>query len=399
MSSTDFLILGGGIIGLSIARELKHRFADAEITLLEKEAACGLHASGRNSGVIHAGFYYSANSLKAKLTRAGNQAMTAYCEAKKIPLNRCGKLVVAKDQDDLPQLDELLRRGQANGVPLESLTEEEARKIEPRVKTHQRAIFSPTTTSADPQRVIEEMTRDAKQEGITIRTGAPYLRTEKGLVMTPQGSFTANHVVNAAGLYADKIALDFGFSERYRILPFKGLYLYSDEPPGAFRTNIYPVPDLRNPFLGVHFTVKEDGRAKIGPTAIPALWREQYRGFDNFKFGEFIEVLFREAGLMMSSRFDFQKLALEEVRKYSRPRLVALASRLAHGVKPEHYTRWGEPGIRAQLLDIKNRKLEMDFVIEGDEHSTHLLNAVSPGWTCSIPFARYAVDQIEKAMA
>ena len=399
MSSTDFLILGGGIIGLSIARELKHRFEDAEITLLEKEAACGLHASGRNSGVIHAGFYYSANSLKAKLTRAGNQAMTAYCEAKKIPLNRCGKLVVAKDQNDLPQLDELLRRGKANGVPLESLTEEEARKIEPRVKTHQRAIFSPTTTSADPKRVIEEMTRDAKQEGITIRTGAPYLRIEKGLVMTPKGSFTVNHVVNAAGLYADKIALDFGFSERYRILPFKGLYLYSDEPPGAFRTNIYPVPDLRNPFLGVHFTVKEDGRAKIGPTAIPALWREQYRGFDNFKFGEFIEVLFREAGLMMSSRFDFQKLALEEVRKYSRPHLVALASRLAHGVKPEDYIRWGEPGIRAQLLDIKNRKLEMDFVIEGDEHSTHLLNAVSPGWTCSIPFARYAVDQIEKAMA
>jgi L-2-hydroxyglutarate oxidase LhgO len=399
VNSTDFLILGGGIIGLSIARELKHRFEDAEITLLEKEAACGLHASGRNSGVIHAGFYYSANSLKAKLTRAGNQAMTAYCEAKKIPLNRCGKLVVAKDQNDLPQLDELLRRGKANGVPLESLTEDEARKIEPRVKTHQRAIFSPTTTSADPQRVIEEMTRDAKQEGITIRTGAPYLRTEKGLVMTPQGSFTVNHVVNAAGLYADRIALDFGFSERYRILPFKGLYLYSDEPPGAFRTNIYPVPDLRNPFLGVHFTVKEDGRAKIGPTAIPALWREQYRGFDNFKFGEFIEVLFREAGLMMSSRFDFQKLALEEVRKYSRPHLVALASRLAHGVKPEDYIRWGEPGIRAQLLDIKNRKLEMDFVIEGDEHSTHLLNAVSPGWTCSIPFARYAVDQIEKAMA
>lgn len=399
MSSTDFLILGGGIIGLSIARELKHRFADAQITLLEKEAACGLHASGRNSGVIHAGFYYSANSLKAKLTRAGNQAMTAYCEAKKIPLYRCGKLVVAKDQDDLPRLDELLRRGQANGVPLESLTEEEARKIEPRVKTHQRAIFSPTTTSADPQRVIEEMTRDAKQEGITICTGAPYLRTRKGLVMTPQWSFSAGHVVNAAGLYADKIALDFGFSQGYRILPFKGLYLYSDESPGAFRTNIYPVPDLRNPFLGVHFTVKGDGHAKIGPTAVPALWREQYRGFDNFKFGEFVEVLFREAGLMMSSRFDFQKLALEEVRKYSRPHLVALASRLAHGVKPEHYTRWGEPGIRAQLLDIKNRKLEMDFVIEGDEHSTHLLNAVSPGWTCSIPFARYAVDQIEKAMA
>jgi len=385
-------------VGLSIARAIKGRFPEAKIILLEKETACGLHASGRNSGVIHAGFYYSADSLKAKLTRSGNEAMTAYCEVKGIPVNRCGKLVVAKDQDDLPQLDELLRRGLANGVPLEDLTEEEAREIEPRVKTHQRAIFSPTTASADPRRVMEAMTQDANNEGITIRTGAPYLRTRKGMVMTPQGSFTAGHVVNAAGLYADKIALDFGFSERYRILPFKGLYLYSDEAPGAFRTNIYPVPDLRNPFLGVHFTVKDDGHAKIGPTAIPALWREQYRGFDNFKFGEFIEVLFREAGLMMSSTFDFQKLALQEVQKYSRPRLVALASRLAHGVRPEHYTRWGEPGIRAQLLDIKNRKLEMDFVIEGDERSTHLLNAVSPGWTCSIPFARHTVDLIEKAM-
>jgi (S)-2-hydroxyglutarate dehydrogenase len=399
VSSTDFLVLGGGIIGVSVARELKHRFRDARVTLLEKEAKCGLHASGRNSGIIHAGFYYSADSLKAKLTRAGNQAMTAYCEAKKIPLNRCGKLVVAKDQNDLPQLEELLRRGQANGVPLESLTEEEAREIEPRVKTYQRAIFSPTTASANPHRVMEEMTRDATNEGVTICTGAPCVRAYKGTVTTPQGSFAAGHVVNAAGLYADKIALDFGFSESYRILPFKGLYLYSDEPSGAFRTNIYPVPDLRNPFLGVHFTVRENGQVKIGPTAIPALWREQYRGFDNFKFGEFIEVLFREAGLMMSSTFDFQKLALEELQKYSRPRLVALASRLAHGVRPEQYTRWGEPGIRAQLLDINNRRLVMDFVIEGDADSTHLLNAVSPGWTCSIPFARHAVDQIEKAMS
>jgi L-2-hydroxyglutarate oxidase LhgO len=397
--STDFLVLGGGIIGVSVARELKHRFRDARVTLLEKEVKCGLHASGRNSGIIHAGFYYSADSLKAKLTRAGNQAMTAYCEAKKIPLNRCGKLVVAKDQDDLPQLEELLRRGQANGVPLENLTEEEAQEIEPRVKTYHRAIFSPTTASADPQRVMEEMTRDATMEGVTIRTGAPCIRAQKGMVTTPQGRFAAGHVVNAGGLYADKIALDFGFSERYRILPFKGLYLYSDETQGAFRTNIYPVPDLRNPFLGVHFTVRENGRVKIGPTAIPALWREQYRGFDNFKFGEFIEILFREAGLMMSSTFDFQKLALAELQKYSRPRLVALASRLAHGVRPEHYTRWGEPGIRAQLLDIKNRRLEMDFVIDGDAHSTHLLNAVSPGWTCAIPFAHHAVDQIEKAVS
>jgi L-2-hydroxyglutarate oxidase LhgO len=211
VTSTDFLILGGGIIGICVARELKRRFPDADVTLLEKEIACGLHASGRNSGIIHAGFYYSADSLKAKLTRAGNQAMIDYCEVKQIPLNRCGKLVVAKDEDDLPRLDELLRRGVVNGVPLENVTETEAREIEPRVKTHQRAIFSPSTASANPQRVIEEMIEDAKNDGITIRTGVRYLRFRNGVVVTSQASFTAGHVVNAAGLYADKIALDFGF--------------------------------------------------------------------------------------------------------------------------------------------------------------------------------------------
>jgi L-2-hydroxyglutarate oxidase LhgO len=399
MTSTDFLIIGGGIIGLSIAREIKDRFSDTKVMLLEKETSLGLHASGRNSGVIHAGFYYSADSLKAKLTRAGNQAMTAYCDAKKIPVNRCGKLVVAQDENDLPQLAELLRRGEANRVPLDSLNEAEVRKIEPRAKTFERAIFSPTTSSADPRQVLGAMHADAVAAGIEILTNAPYLRRKNAFVETTQGRITAGHVVNAAGLYADKVALDFGFSESYRILPFKGLYLHSDEPPGSLRTNIYPVPDLRNPFLGVHFTIKSDGKIKIGPTAIPAFWREQYRSFDNFRFGEFVEILFREAGLMLSSSFDFRQLAVEELKKYSRPHLVALASRLASRVSASNYRRWGEPGIRAQLLDIKSRKLEMDFIIEGDERSTHLLNAVSPGWTCSLPFASYVVDQIEKATA
>jgi L-2-hydroxyglutarate oxidase LhgO len=396
MNTSDFLVIGGGVVGVCIARALKGRFGEARVRLIEKENECGLHASGRNSGVIHAGFYYSADSLKARFTRAGNKTLTGYCEARQIPLNKCGKLVVAQGPEDLPQLDELLRRGGANDVPLESISEEEARKIEPRVKTFERAIFSPTTSSADPAKVIAALREDAHREGVEVTTGAAYLRMENGTVVTSQDRFQAGHVVNAAGLYADQIALDFGFSEAYRILPFKGLYLYSEEPAGAFRTNIYPVPDLRNPFLGVHFTVKADGHAKIGPTAIPAFWREQYRGFDNFKFGEFIEVLFREAGLMFSANFDFKKLAIEELQKYSRPHLVSLAARLAHGVRTEDYRRWGEPGIRAQLLNIKERKLEMDFVVEGDAKSTHVLNAVSPGWTCAMPFAEYLVDGIER---
>jgi L-2-hydroxyglutarate oxidase LhgO len=396
MITSDFLVIGGGIVGLSTARELKARFSDAAVTLIEKEPACGLHASGRNSGILHAGFYYSADSLKAKLTRAGNKAMTAYCEERNLPLNKCGKLVVARDESELAQLDELLSRGAQNKVPLESLTAEQAREIEPRVKTYKRAIFSPTTSSGDPHRVIEAMQQDAQREGISIVRGEKYVGRVPDGITTQKSRFAAGHIINAAGLYADKVALDFGFSRNYRILPFKGLYLHSDEPPGALRTNIYPVPDLRNPFLGVHFTVKNDGHIKIGPTAIPAFWREQYGAFDNFRFGEFVEILFREAGLMFSSSFDFKRLAIEELRKYSRPRLVALASHLASGIEERHYKKWGQPGIRAQLLDIKSRKLEMDFVIEGDEKSTHILNAVSPGWTCALPFASYVVDRIEQ---
>src|SRR3954463_1615941 len=161
MKTADFLVIGGGIVGISIARELKRRFPDTRVALIEKEAECGLHASGRNSGVIHAGFYYTADSLKAKFTRDGNQLLREYCASKNIAVNQCGKLVVARNASELPQLDELLRRGKANGVKLDSITEAEAKKIEPRVKTFERAIFSPTTSTADPLQVLQAMKKDA----------------------------------------------------------------------------------------------------------------------------------------------------------------------------------------------------------------------------------------------
>lgn len=394
MNSCDFLIIGGGVIGLSIARELQSRQRDARITVIEKEPACGAHASGRNSGVLHAGFYYSPDSLKAKFTKLGNERMTAYCERKGIPLNRCGKLVVAKDAGDLPSLDELVRRGRANAIDIHELTAAEAKRIEPRVKTYQRALFSPRTSTVNPQQVVDAMLRDAREEGIEIHLGTAYVgRTDTG-IQTSSGPIDAGYVVNAAGLYADKIALDYGFSKKYRILPFKGLYLYSNEPPGSIRTNIYPVPDLRNPFLGVHFTITADGKAKIGPTAIPAFWRENYDGFANFSLPELLEVAGRGLGLLANAQFDYRRLAVEEIAKYSRRKMVELASVLAEGVAESNYQKWGRPGIRAQLLDITKRKLEMDFVLEGDRRSMHVLNAVSPAFTCSMPFASHVCDQI-----
>ena len=398
MQTCDFLVIGGGVIGLSIARELRRRRTDASVVLIEKEPSCGAHASGRNSGVLHAGFYYTPDSLKAKFTRLGNERLTAYCEEKHIPLNKCGKLVVAKDAADLPSLDELFRRGQLNGIELQPLTEADAKSIEPRVKTYQRALFSPRTSTVNPLHVVNAMQQDAIREGVQIQCGTAYRGRGTGEVQTSRGRISAGYVVNAAGLYADKIAMDYGFSEKYRILPFKGLYLYSDEPPGSIRTNIYPVPDLRNPFLGVHFTITADGKAKIGPTAIPALWRENYDGLSNFNFGELAEVASRGIGLLTGAGFDFRRLAMEEITKYSRSKMVSLASLLAEGVVERNYHQWGRPGIRAQLLDITKKKLEMDFVLDGDTRSMHVLNAVSPAFTCSLPFASYVCDHIENAL-
>jgi L-2-hydroxyglutarate oxidase LhgO len=399
MPTTDFLVVGGGIIGIAIARELRRRHPDLAVTVLEKEPACGLHASGRNSGVLHAGFYYTADSLKARFTRDGNRALAAYCDDKGLPINRCGKLVVARTAADLPQMDELLRRGAANGVELESITEADAKRIEPRVKTCERAIWSPRTATADPGAVLAALRGDAEREGIAFALADGFRRRHGDEVESARTTWRAGYVVNAAGLHADRIARQYGFSERYRILPFKGLYLYGDDAGGPFRTNIYPVPDLRNPFLGVHFTVTVDGHAKIGPTAIPAFWREQYAGLSGFDARDLAEIAALQSGLLVSAGFEFRRLAVEELRKYSRRHLVALAGDLATDVKPEHWRRWGRAGIRAQLLDIRTRKLEMDFVIEGDARSMHVLNAVSPGWTCSLPFAAYVVDAIDRARA
>jgi L-2-hydroxyglutarate oxidase LhgO len=397
--TSDFLVVGGGVIGLCLALEARRRYPSSRVTIIEKEKNCGAHASGRNSGVLHAGFYYTPDSLKARFTRDGNRDMTQYCVERKLRINRCGKLVVAKDEGECATLDELLRRGKENGIELHALSLVEARKIEPRVRTVNKALFSPTTSSVDPLEVMKLLVEDALAAGVKIDTSTAYLGRVGTSVHTSKGVIAAGYVINAAGLYADRVARDFGFSRDYRILPFKGLYLYSDESAGSMRTNIYPVPDLHNPFLGVHFTVAVDGRIKIGPTAIPALWRENYYGLSNFSIQEMIEITGLELGLLWRNEWGFRRLALNELSKQSRRKMVRLASDLATGVTEKDYIRWGKPGIRAQLYDIKKHRLEMDFRFEGDAYSFHVLNAVSPAFTCALPFTRYLFDEIELRLA
>ncbi len=392
---TDFLIIGGGIIGVCLSLELKKRSPDSSITVLEKEKSPGLHASGRNSGVLHAGFYYTADSLKAKLTRDGNRELTEYCLERQLPINRCGKLVVTKNESELDGLQELMRRGRVNGVDVELVSAADAKEIEPRINTYKQALFSRTTSSVNPTEVMRALCNDAQQAGIQFFTETAYLSHNDNKIKTSQGMITTGYVINAAGLYADKIAKQFGFAQEFTILPFKGVYLYATESE-SLNCNVYPVPDIENPFLGVHFTVAVDGKVKIGPTAMPAFWRENYQGVNNFNIKELLEIACIETELLFSNRFNFRKLAIDELRKLNRQALIASASELVGEIDEKSYTEWGKAGIRAQLFNTKSKSLEMDFCYQGDEHSFHVLNAVSPAFTCSMPFARLMVDKIEQ---
>ncbi len=392
----DILIIGGGIVGLTVARAARARWPDQSVTLLEKEDEVALHGSGRNSGVLHAGFYYSADSLKARFSRDGTRRWTELCLERGLAVNRCGKLVVAQGPHELEGLRELKRRGDRNGVVLEEVSEAEAREIDPAARTFERALWSPTTASVDPVEVTRAMARDAEEAGVELRFGVRALGRKGRVLETTGGLFEPGYLINAAGLYADKLAQSYGFGEDFDILPFKGVYLYGDPRKKRPRVHIYPVPKLSRPWLGVHYTIGVGGEVKIGPTAIPAFWREHYRGLENFSLPEVASILLTEAGLFLRNDFEFREIAVEELRKYLRSVLVKQGALLVDGTPMESFRTWGKPGIRAQLFHRKERKMLMDFVLEGDDASLHVLNAVSPAFTCALPFAEFVLDEMEK---
>ncbi|NMC64188.1 MAG: FAD-dependent oxidoreductase, partial [SAR324 cluster bacterium] len=372
---------------------LKKRFADAKVAVIEKEAEPAAHASGRNSGVLHAGFYYTEDSLKAKFSVAGNRILKSYCKEKGLPINESGKLVVAMNETELATLCELERRGIKNGANVRLISKEEAEEIDPNVATFSKALYSPDTATIDPQAICIKLKEDLKRLGVVFFFSCRYLGYKEKTITTTQGEIGCGKLVNAAGLYADSIAHGLGFGEAYTIIPFKGLYLKYEKNTTDIRTNIYPVPNLKNPFLGVHFTITVDGHIKIGPTAIPCFWREQYDRSSRFRVDEMAEILFWEARLFFSNSFGFRSLAFEEMRKYSRSYLISLAAQLVKSLDPNGFGRFTKPGIRAQLLNKKNSSLVQDFVVEADDQSVHILNAVSPAFTCCFPFADYVVDK------
>lgn len=399
MKRYDYLIAGAGVIGLTVARELKMRFPDCSVCMIEKEADAAQHASGRNSGVLHAGFYYSADSLKARFAKDGNRTMRQYCKDNGLRINECGKVVVATGEADLQGLEELKRRADANGVLLHWLDERGLADIEPNAKTFRKALYSPTTATVDPQEVCRALRQEVSERGVDLFFNRPYKGHSGETVQAGGETMHCRYFINAAGLYADRIAHEFGFGLNFTIIPFKGIYLKYVKNKTDIRTNIYPVPNLKNPFLGVHFTKTADGSIKIGPTAIPAFWRENYAGLNNFSMQELIHILFYESKLLFSNAFQFRSLAYEEMKKYLKRYFIGLSLTMVKEIDKDGFGPFMKPGIRAQLLNKTTLSLVQDFVVEGDHRSIHVLNAVSPAFTCSIPFASYVADIIAAKQA
>ncbi len=392
----DYLIIGGGVVGLAIAKEIKGRFPSSTVAVLEKEPAVALHASGRNSGVLHAGFYYSPESLKAKLTRDGNERMRNFCIENGLPLLETGKVVVAQRQEDVPVLSELHRRGVANGVDVELVDPDRLAILEPLAETIDLALWSPRTAVADPAAVALALESNLRKAGVDFYFNQQVSKIKSHSLTTKNGdTFEFGHLVNAAGLYSDVMAKELGFGERYSMIPFIGLYFYAPALKGTLERHIYPTPDPRNPFLGVHFTKTAHGDVKVGPTAIPILSREQYGFFEGLKASELLGILANYPRFIGSKHHDVWSLVKTELPKLSRKHLLGQAAKLTSKIDVSKFTVPGKPGIRAQLFDKREAKLEMDFVIEGDENSTHVLNAVSPGWTSCFSFAEYVVDDME----
>ncbi len=394
---TDFLVIGAGMIGINVARELKQRFPDASVALIDKENGCGRHSSGRYVGMLDAGFSWPIDSLKARFCKEGNRFLSEYCEERKLPFNRCGELVIARDEDELSVLDEIQRRADSNGVELKPLDVEQAKEVEPRALVHQQALFAPTAAAVEPLAILRQMEQDARDAGVKIYYGNSYLRRAGDEVIATLGTIQAGYVVNCAGLYADQIAKEFGFAEGYRMLPIKHSYLESSEAPGAFRTHITAAAELSGNYPGVRIVLGVDGRPRLGPAVKPALWREQYHGAEGFQPFEMSGVVTLGLTQMFQGGKEICRACLQRFTGKAHTRLVTAGSRLAKGISPNDYRDWARPEIQPQLVDTEAHALVADFVVEGDDKSMHVMNTVSPAFTSGVPLARYICEQVAAA--
>ena len=393
----DMAIIGAGIVGLATAMELLTRFPSLRLVVLEKEQTIGQHQTGHNSGVIHSGVYYASGSLKASACVSGKARLIRFCDEHGIRYEQCGKVIVATHEQELPRLEELHRRGLANGVPgLELIGPERLREIEPSVYGI-KALYSPTTGIVDFGQVAGALARRVLSSGGEILTGHEVIaikqRSAGTKLITPSCAVEARHVISCAGLYADRLANLSGSSRSPRIVPFRGdYYLLRQERSGMVRGLIYPVSDPRFPFLGVHFTRRLNGEVWLGPNAVLAFAREGYRRLA-INAGELWETLGYRGFRKLASQY--WRVGLAELhRDFSKAAFLKALQRYLPGLRPADLLP-GPSGVRAQALAPDGTLLD-DFLVDGQGGILHVRNAPSPAATSSLAIAEMIVHSAEK---
>lgn len=392
----DFLVAGAGIVGLTVAKELSERYPTAKIAILEKEKQIGLHASGRNSGVLHSGIYYPQDSLKSKVCSEGARRMSQFAQEHQIACQKTGKVIIATSEQELPTIDRLLKNAENNGIQAYRLNETEVKEIEPYANVYQYGIYTPDTASIDSKKVLQTLHDIITSRGVElyldqeVKAGDCRAKT----LSTPKEIFHYGYLFNCAGAGTDKVAKMLGFAKDYTLLPFKGIYYkLKQEKSYLVKGNIYPVPDLNLPFLGVHFTRTMSGDVYVGPTAIPAFGRENYGLIQGINTEAF--RIIKDLTLMyLSNQQHFRALMYSEIKKYIKPCFVSASRKLVAEVSGSDLVSSNKVGIRPQLINLSKRKLEMDYIIEQDDSSMHVLNAISPAFTGSLAFAELLVNRL-----
>ena len=394
MKSSDVLVVGGGIVGLATAFQLSLRYPEKYVIVLEKELRLAMHQSGRNSGVLHSGIYYKPGSVKAQTCRRGKALMQAFCERESIPYEICGKVIVATHEREIPTLHMLLERGQANGVQCEIISAERLRELEPHAAGI-RAIYVPEAGIVDFRAVCERLAQRIREGHGEVLTGVRVLNIREAsaevIVHTTHGAFTARYLVNCAGLYSDYLARASGVVPPARIVPFRGEYfLLTEEARFLCRNLIYPAPDPRFPFLGVHFTRTITGEVECGPNAVLAFAREGYRK-TNINLRELWQTLTYPGFLRLAWRY--WRTGLGEMwRSLNKRAFVRALQRLVPEVRAEHLQP-APAGVRAQAVDRFGRLVD-DFLWVDTARVVHVVNAPSPAATASLAIAERIVDKL-----
>lgn len=395
MQTADIAVIGGGIIGLSTAYALLSRLPNCTIVVLEKESEPAAHQTGRNSGVLHSGIYYTPGSLKARNCRVGKQVMERFCEEHGVPFERTGKVIVATRQEELPRLERILERGRLNGVSCRMIEKDELDTLEPHTAGI-RALHVPETGIVDFKAVCMQLVSCVSAAGGTVTLGAEVRDIQAGdkqvLTRTTAGDFESRYLINCGGLYSDRLAEMGGLDPEMQIIPFRGeYYALRPEAHDLCRSLIYPVPDPAFPFLGVHFTRMLRGGVECGPNAVLAFAREGY-GRTEVNLSEFREILrfpgFRKLAVQ------YWKTGLGEMwRSFSKRAFVRALQRLVPAIRSEDLTP-APPGIRAQAL-LPDGSLVDDFLIRETERIINVCNAPSPAATAGLQIGRLIADKLE----